>query len=190
MAKFSFGASKKRRLSPSRQGVVSTGGRSRWGRINKSHECSFFQTLRHYNMISNIVLHARPPSSADIFPDCYLEGSHNIFHSTCCIRINIFSKIVVSIMPSATNIMAAFAAIIAVSLAFLFTKNLPFEVMTDVYQPVLPKSPAPIEKIFPEILHKPLQVEDVVRTRHVEIDRPFTVEFLLTLSCSCLVSVV
>jgi hypothetical protein len=36
MAKFSFGASKKRRLSPSRQGVVSTGGRSRWGRINNS----------------------------------------------------------------------------------------------------------------------------------------------------------
>jgi hypothetical protein len=38
MVKFSFGASKKRRLSPSRQGVVSTGGRSRWGRINNSVE--------------------------------------------------------------------------------------------------------------------------------------------------------
>ncbi len=34
VVKFSFGASKKRRLSPSRQGVVSTGGRSRWGRLN------------------------------------------------------------------------------------------------------------------------------------------------------------
>jgi hypothetical protein len=65
--------------------------------------------------------------------------------------------------PAINTVLATAAAIAAISLALCFSKPLPFEVLTDVYHPVIPnKSQVPVEKVFPEILQKPLQVEDLV----------------------------